>query len=637
MAAPLVITVSELRAACLDPAWRERWRRGEKPLAFPGRARPGFPVQGALFHTLAEQFIGWLTSKAPAPAQRATEGPELWKALYDRFAVKHLDALVREEAVPSAHHLSRALSNFCDRLAALRAEAGAQCQSWRDLFLTQEYALHQVPVETPTGMIMVSGRPDAVRQAFGRGLEVIDYKLSRGSSLKEDLIQVAAYAHLLSTTKPGLRFSGVLEYYEPALHVVPATERDLEVLWDEVILPALGDLARLAEARPSLGAAGNAAANAGEKFQKPTVAEKSLTQPTAAADGTEALDLDEDPESAAKIERTYASFKLKVKVIGCQIGPQLIRHYVVPGEGVKVVSLANRAEDLQVALASPLPPLIQAAPGFVTIDFPRERTDGVYLVDMWPVVEAKKAAPLEFPVGLQVDGRLLYADFAEPNTCHALVAGAAGSGKSEFLKSMVATLIRRNSHATLRLVLVDPKAVTFTGLADCPHLLGPVMTDLGETLAFLEEAVSEMESRYRKLAAAGHENLAHRGADAAMPYWLIVFDEFADLIMSGKKEKQAFESLVARLAQKGRAAGIHLVLATQRPDRNIVSGLIKANLPLKVCLRVTTAVNSQIVLDAPGAEKLVGHGDLLCDRGGAGPIRAQSPYIRPEELRQLCH
>jgi S-DNA-T family DNA segregation ATPase FtsK/SpoIIIE len=347
------------------------------------------------------------------------------------------------------------------------------------------------------------------------------------------------------------------------------------------------------------------------------------------------LDLEQDPATAGKIEHTYATFRLKVKVLGCQVGPQLVRHYVLPGEGVKVVSLANRAEDLQVALASPLPPLIQAAPGFVTIDFPREQTEAVFLADLWQAVK-KEAPRLQFPIGVQVDGRPLHADFAKPNTCHALVAGAAGSGKSEFLKSMVATLVHRNSPETVRLVLIDPKAVTFTALAECRHLLGPIMTDLGETLAFLEEAVSEMESRYRKLAAAGHENLAHRGADAAMPYWLIVFDEFADLIVSGKKEKQAFETLVTRLAQKGRAAGIHLVLATQRPDRNIVSGLLKANLPLKVCLRVTSAVNSQIVLDAPGAEKLVGHGDLLCDGAGPGPIRAQSPYIRPEELRKLC-
>ena len=183
---------------------------------------------------------------------------------------------------------------------------------------------------------------------------------------------------------------------------------------------------------------------------------------------------------------------------------------------------------------------------------------------------------------------------------------------------------------------MDPKILTFGDLRDFPHIAGPLITDLNEAIARLEQAVEDMESRYRQLADEGFANLAERlrAGRTDLPFHVIVFDEFADLILAGKSEKVVFESLVARLAAKGRAAGLHLVLATQRPDRNIVTGTIKANLPLKVCLKVTNATNSQIILDEPGAEALVGRGDLLCDRG-KGVERAQSPLVRAEDLQQL--
>lgn len=605
MAGKRVITVSQLRCACIDPAWRRRWCAGENRPTMIFKGTSEFPVQGVLFHTLVEQFTDWLIAQPVAGTAEADE-THLWKELYDRFAVRHLDKLIDQQMLPSAHHLSRALEWFCRQLAQLRRAAGPNFKNWHDIFLTREYEMTRVEVETRGGSVFVSGRPDAVRHVFGTGLEVVDYKLSRGSSLKEDLLQLAAYAHLLRVAKPGLRFSGVLEYYEPSLYLTAVSEEELDGIWRQVILPVLEEIAacRLEEREVQ-----KSTASAPERVSRPDV-------------------------TADQIEKTYANFQLSVRVIGKTEGPQLLRYRVEPGQGVKVSSLANRAEDLQVALHLRACPLIQAAPGCVTVDLPKAAPEIVF----WRDVAARLpplAPPLYFPIGVGVDGETLVADFSDPNTCHALVAGVAGSGKSEFLKSMAAFLIRRNTPANLRLFLVDPKAVTFAPLAKSRHLARPIMTDLAATIAFLEEAVTEMDGRYLKLAAEGHENLGQRGADAAMPYWIIVFDEFADLILSGRKEKQLFESLVARLAQKGRAAGMHVILATQRPDRRVVTGLIKGNLPLKVCLRVTSAVNSQIVLDNPGAETLLGKGDLLCDRG-RGLERAQSPFITAEELRDLA-
>lgn len=246
---------------------------------------------------------------------------------------------------------------------------------------------------------------------------------------------------------------------------------------------------------------------------------------------------------------------------------------------------------------------------------------------------ASHESPVVFPIGIGVEGNLILADFADPNTCHAIVAGTSGSGKSEFLKSMCASLLKRNPPERLSLTLIDPKILTFGDLRDVPHIAGPLITDLNETIACLERAVAEMENRYRQLADEGFSNLAERlrAGRKDLQFHVIVFDEFADLVLAGKSEKAAFENLVARLAAKGRAAGLHLVLATQRPDRNIVTGTIKANLPLKVCLKVTNATNSQIILDEPGAEALVGRGDLLCDRG-RGIERAQSPLVLTEDL-----
>jgi S-DNA-T family DNA segregation ATPase FtsK/SpoIIIE len=222
--------------------------------------------------------------------------------------------------------------------------------------------------------------------------------------------------------------------------------------------------------------------------------------------------------------------------------------------------------------------------------------------------------------------------------CHSLVAGVAGSGKSEFLKSVVASLISRNTPSALELTIIDPKVLTFGSLPQgLKHLSEPVITDVRAAIPCLEKAVADMERRYKTMAKEGLENLGLRfsAGKTDIPYRVIVFDEFGDLILAGSEEKKDFERLVARIAQMGRAAGIHLILTTQRPDRNVVTGLIKANLPLKICMRVVNSTNSNIVLDQTGGEKLLGRGDLLCDRG-RGIERAQSPYVTQEELKALA-
>jgi S-DNA-T family DNA segregation ATPase FtsK/SpoIIIE len=251
--------------------------------------------------------------------------------------------------------------------------------------------------------------------------------------------------------------------------------------------------------------------------------------------------------------------------------------------------------------------------------------------------ELKEATgALAFPVGLSVNGETILADLASPNTCHMLVGGTAGSGKSEFLKSVVASLASRHPPASLQFSIVDPKVLTFGGITGSPWLANPVLTTLDDALILLRQTVEEMESRYLLLAAEGLLNLQERFAKGRTdkPFRVLIFDEFADLILSGKAEKREFETLVARVAAKGRAAGIHLILATQRPDRTIVTGLISANLPMKICLRVTKDTNSRIIIGESGGESLLGRGDMLCDLG-RGITRCQSPIIAQESFLEL--
>ena len=607
------LTVTQLKCAVLDPEWRRRWREGGSPstltLPPPGS---GPPVKGALFHKLAEDFTRWLCrGRARKKAQGLATGNALWQECYQRFAETHLLRLAQAGQVESAHHLSACLQAFCDRLAALRRGI-PDFADWQDLFLGEELAVDCVDI-ADTGLC-VSGRVDAVRSDPLHGVAVVDYKLSHGTEARQDLVQLAIYAHMLEVSRPGLEFTGLLEYYEPALTPLEVSPADLRDIFEHVVLPVATELARPATV--------------------PRPEETPVRRPVPPAPPPSGRD---EADHSERIAETFRAFKLEVEVLERVPAPQLVRYRVRPAAGVKVVSLANRAEDLQVSLALAMPPHVRPARGHVTIDVPKAEPDTVWWRDIRddPGLAAHPSR-VAFPLGIGVDGRLLVADLADPKTCHGLVAGTSGSGKSELLRAMTASLVARNDPDALRLTLIDPKVLTFGDLRDAPHLAGPVITDVADAIACLEAAVADMDARYPRLAEEGFSNLAERIAAGRtdLPFHVMVVDEFADLILAGRREKGRFEALVARLAAKGRAAGIHLVLATQRPDKDIVTGPIKANLPLKICLRVTSAVNSKIILDEPGGEALVGRGDLLCDRG-LGIERAQSPFVAAEDMRRL--
>jgi len=234
-----------------------------------------------------------------------------------------------------------------------------------------------------------------------------------------------------------------------------------------------------------------------------------------------------------------------------------------------------------------------------------------------------------------VDGSLRWADLAEPENCHILVAGTTGSGKSEWLRAMVASLLASNRPASLRLLLIDPKRTAFTLFGGSPFLWRPVIypdeTDVEEVF---EALIEEMEARYRLLAAQQVDDLRayNTRATQPLPRILCICDEYADLVLGNRRRRQEIEARVARLGAKARAAGLHLIFATQRPSREIVKGVIDANLVARVALKVARAIESRLILDHGGAATLLGKGDLLFKDLG-DPVRLQAPYVTPDDLR----
>lgn len=592
------INVSQLKLACLDPAWRKKWIDGENPSTNVFAPAGAAPVYGKLFHAKVNRFLEWLTSDPIA--LRLKTADQVWDAFYERFAEEPLTRLSMEGKLEDAHLLGENFKSFSERVAQLRKQC-RQFGSWNDVFITHAEKFQDVPFDLGSAKLFVSGEIDGLRHHPRYTLQIVDYKLTKGSHQDQDMIQLAIYAALLRYAKPDLSFAGIVEYYLPELQVVEISTSALNDLFDAMVLPVMRELT---------GARAKDSASAPSSAEDPNI------------DG---------------IQRAFKSFKLDVQVFNRKEAPQLIRYFAKPAEGVKVSSLGNRAEDLQVRLKLAEPPLITPGPGYVAIDIAKARPDAVLWENVvrLPAFESQ-TSHVSFPIGINADGDLIVGDLADSNMAHALVGGASGSGKSEFLKSAVATLVYRNSPEQLRISLVDPKILTFTSLQKIPHLSGPIIKDMGEALECLREAVKEMDRRYEVLAHERLEKLSQRfeAGRGDIPYWVLVFDEFADLILNGREMKKDFETLVARIAGKGRAAGVHLILATQRPDKEIVTGLIKANLPLKVCLKVTAAINSQIILGQNGGESLLGRGDLLCDLG-KGIQRAQSPYITRAQIEGL--
>ena len=355
-----------------------------------------------------------------------------------------------------------------------------------------------------------------------------------------------------------------------------------------------------------------------------------------------------DRQRANVIEETLSSFGAPARVIEINRGPTITQFGVEPDfiesrsgrMRVRVGKIAALADDLALALSARTIRIQAPVPGkgFVGIEVPNEEIAMVALRDMIESEAFRRLrSPLAFALGQNVAGMAVAADLAKMP--HLLIAGATGSGKSVCVNSLICGLLLNNTPDDLRLIMVDPKRVELTGYNGIPHLLAPVVVDLERVVGALQWVTREMDMRYRKLAEAGSRNIQDYNAKRAargenkLPYLVVIIDELADLMMLAPDET---ERTITRLAQLARATGIHLVIATQRPSVDVVTGLIKANFPARVAFAVASGVDSRVILDQPGAERLLGRGDMLFQAPDSpAPVRLQGVFVSDSEIQRL--
>ena len=361
------------------------------------------------------------------------------------------------------------------------------------------------------------------------------------------------------------------------------------------------------------------------------------------ASATSASSAKELEQTAAALQSTLGEFGLHSRVVGWISGPTVTTFKVQPGEGERVSRISNLEDDIALSLASTAVRIFAPIPGtsLVGIEIPNRTRQNVNLGDVLPYVTG---GPLELAIGRDAEGAPIVADLAKMP--HLLIAGTTGSGKSVMINSIVMSLLMRTFPEDVRLIMVDPKRVELAGYNGLPHLYVPVVTEPKQAASALQWAVSEMERRLkvferigvRKISTFNEKQAAgefehYDNPPAKMPYLVIIIDELSDLMMVAGKD---VEASIVRIAQLGRAAGIHLIVATQRPSSNVVTGLIKANITNRIAFNVATGIDSRVIIDQTGAEKLTGYGDMLFSKVDWGkPKRIQGCFVSDDEINQV--
>ena len=346
---------------------------------------------------------------------------------------------------------------------------------------------------------------------------------------------------------------------------------------------------------------------------------------------------DEVAYNAMRLEDVLSSFGISAKVVNATQGPTVTRYEIEPAQGVKVSRIVNLTDDIALNLAAQHIRMEAPIPGksAIGIEVPNTKTEAVHLRDVLDCSDFKEARG-GIPVGLGKDiaGKPVITDLAKMP--HLLVAGTTGSGKSVCVNTLISSILFSRKPEEVKLLLIDPKMVELSVYNGIPHLMAPVVTDMKKAAAVLRWAVREMEARYKVFAASGKRDIksyneAH--PKSAMPLIVLIIDELADLMMTAPDD---IEESISRLAQMARAAGIHMVLATQRPSVNVITGSIKANVPSRISFAVGSQIDSRTILDMAGAEKLLGKGDMLFSPIGANkPIRVQGAFISDDEVEHL--
>ncbi|HYM65271.1 MAG TPA: DNA translocase FtsK, partial [Candidatus Sulfotelmatobacter sp.] len=356
-------------------------------------------------------------------------------------------------------------------------------------------------------------------------------------------------------------------------------------------------------------------------------------------ESTHKADRGDVKKTAGKIEETLGSFGIGAKVVEVNLGPAVTQYALQIPLGTKVSKITNLSNDLALNTEAPTGQIRIEAPipgrNLVGIEIPNRSLEVVTLRTMLSSdIMKKNKSKLAVSLGLDVSGNPLLADIGKMP--HVLIAGTTGSGKSVMINSFIASLLFRATPDEIKLIMIDPKRVELTGYNGIPHLMTPVIVEVDQILASLKWAMSEMDRRYKTFAEQGVRNIDSYNELAGfqrLPYIVIFIDELADLMAYAPVE---VEDAIARLAQMARATGIHLVVATQRPSVDVITGLIKANIPCRIAFSVSSMIDSRVIIDTPGAEKLLGRGDMLfIPPDQAKPTRIQGAFVSEREVKKL--
>ncbi|SIQ12263.1 DNA translocase FtsK [Peribacillus simplex] len=364
-----------------------------------------------------------------------------------------------------------------------------------------------------------------------------------------------------------------------------------------------------------------------------------LTPPTYAVHDDEWLE-----EQTVLLDETLKNFNVRAKVVNVTQGPAVTRFEVHPEPGVKVNKVTNLMDDIKLSLAAQDMRMEAPIPGKHTIgiEIPNRKSKPVFLREVLESTEFQEhESPLAVALGLDISGQPIITDLRKMP--HGLIAGQTGSGKSVCINTMLVSLLYKATPQELKLLLIDPKMVELAPYNRIPHLVSPVITDVKAATAALKWAVEEMERRYELFVHAGVRDITRFNDQAEkagqysskLPYILVIIDELADLMMMSPAD---VEEAICRIAQKARACGIHLIVATQRPSVDVITGLIKANIPTRIAFSVSSQVDSRTIIDSGGAEKLLGRGDMLfAENGSSKTVRLQGTFVSDEEIDQVVN
>lgn len=656
-----ILSVTEVRNALRCPRVFTLGRRRRAAVAFP----VGSSCLGAAFHRVVAKFSGAVTAPpAPfaslAPGRTSTE----LRPLLDRWLLGYLiDELVSDPSFRSMPAEVDDLAEALRELARYLADHVAKLPTTPAAAIAQLLPASEKPVEAffeETG-VLLRGRIDAIHAPQGDRLHTVEYKLTDEANEELDRAQVALYRELLRRAE-GVSSRPVVMRFNPALTIYDVGEDRADALVNDELIPLLRRmrdwLARPetapATSRRDLCSACPVARECGETHPERLAArddppmaaarprpavEGGLMKPAPVVTGDDHPGDDEGEVEAARIQRRILD-EFRRDGIAAEsrpptVGPTL---YVIPVTRTRgsVKQLDAAANDVIHRLATTDQVELEYTKdgGHRSFAVRRQRPRTVLL---GPLLTQKRewlgSQPGRFVLGQQPGGELVVGDLADSATPHLLVAGQSGSGKSWLLRAIVASLVHWHDPSQIRVRLIDPKRVTFNvagfQAALAAHLDGPIVHEIDEALPCLERYVEVMEERYLRFESDGVSDLLEfneqQPQDQRLPRHVIVMDEFQDLTADRAVARDFFQ-VVNRLGSKARGAGVHLVLATQRPDRDTVPPLLKSNLGGRVALRVASAVNSRIVLDAGGAEKLLGRGDMLVDLG-RGLLRAQAAVV----------